>query len=302
MALHRDQRVRDERVRRLVPRRGYRADARGQPRDPRLGRGTQSSRVLQSSRRHRLVRPAPQARLGEAARHQVLVPRQRDGRSVADGAQDRRRVRPDRGGDGQDDEVGRSHDRARRLRLDRAHHGDLRNVGEHGPRARVRPHRLHLAPHLPQQLRRRHRGFPRQPRSHGRLHRGGRRDGRCGRGAPPVAQAAHAEPRRVERVVPHAPPRRRGSHAARLARRAAGPRGGLHHGGRARLRRRVHRPPQPCRPRQGGVPRAAGQRDRADHDRDGRAGVEADDLLSLRGHEQPGQRARAPGAHRQPDL
>ena len=38
-----------------------------------------------------LVGPAPQPRLGEAARHQVLVPRQRDGWPVADGIQDRDR-------------------------------------------------------------------------------------------------------------------------------------------------------------------------------------------------------------------
>ena len=39
-----------------------------------------------------LVGPAPRARLGEAARRQVLVPGQRDGRSLADGAQDRDRI------------------------------------------------------------------------------------------------------------------------------------------------------------------------------------------------------------------
>ena len=48
-------------------------------------------RVLQPSRRHRAVRPAPRARLGAAARRQVLVPGQRDGRPLADGGQDRRR-------------------------------------------------------------------------------------------------------------------------------------------------------------------------------------------------------------------
>jgi alpha-N-arabinofuranosidase len=53
-------------------------------------------RILQPSRRHRLVGPAHQARLEEAARHQVLVPRQRGRRSLADGAQDRDRIWPRR--------------------------------------------------------------------------------------------------------------------------------------------------------------------------------------------------------------
>ncbi len=46
--------------------------------------------------RHDPVGPAPQARLGEAARREVLVPRQRDGRPVADGGQDRDGIRPHR--------------------------------------------------------------------------------------------------------------------------------------------------------------------------------------------------------------
>ena len=46
--------------------------------------------------RHGALRPAPQARLGEAARHQVLVPRQRDGWTLADGDEDRDRIWPHR--------------------------------------------------------------------------------------------------------------------------------------------------------------------------------------------------------------
>ena len=65
-----------------------------------------------------------------------------------------------------------------------------------------------------------------------------------------------------------------------LADRAADPRGDLHHGGRAGLRRRVHLAAQPRRPREGRLPRAARQRHRADHDRDRRPGLAADDLLS----------------------
>ena len=52
--------------------------------------------------------------------------------------------------------------------------------------------------------------------------------------------------------------------------------------GRAGVRRRLHLAAQPCRPRQGRLPRPAGQRDRADHDRDRRPGLAPDDLPSLR--------------------
>ena len=104
----RDQHVRHQRVHRLVPRGRHRADAGGQPRHARRRCGAQPGRVLQPSRRHGAVRPAPQARLGQAARRQVLVPRQRDGRPVADGGEDRDRVRPHRRRGGQDDEVDRS--------------------------------------------------------------------------------------------------------------------------------------------------------------------------------------------------
>ena len=92
----RDQPVRHQRVHRLVPRRRHRADAGGQPRHARRRCGAQPGRVLQPPRRHGAVRPAPHARLGQAARREVLVPRQRDGWAVADGGQDRDRVRPHR--------------------------------------------------------------------------------------------------------------------------------------------------------------------------------------------------------------
>ena len=89
-------------------------------------------RILQPSRRHRAVRPPPRARLGAAARRQVLVPRQRDGRALADGAR-----RPP-------SEYGRIAteaakmmkwvdriDRARGLRLVGPQHADLRRLGRH---------------------------------------------------------------------------------------------------------------------------------------------------------------------------
>ena len=90
-----------------------------------------------------------------AARGQVLVPRQRDGRPLADGGQDAVRVRPDRDRGGQDDEVDRPRHRACRLRLVRPHHADLRHLGGRRARALLRSRRVHLAAHLSQQLRRR---------------------------------------------------------------------------------------------------------------------------------------------------
>ena len=149
-----------------------------------------TGRILQPSRRHRALRPAPRARLGAAARRQVLVPRQRDGRPLADGREDRRRIWPHRRRGGQDDEVDRSDDRARRLRLLGPQHADLRRLGGRRARAHLRPCRVHLAAHLSQQLRRRHAGLPRQPRPDGQLHRGGGGDRRRGRGAAALGASA----------------------------------------------------------------------------------------------------------------
>ena len=59
----RAQHLRHERIRRLVPRRRYRADAGGQSRHARRRCGTQPGRILQPSERHRALRSAPQARL-----------------------------------------------------------------------------------------------------------------------------------------------------------------------------------------------------------------------------------------------
>ncbi len=92
----------------------------------------------------------------------------------------------------------------------------------------------------------------------------------------------------MERLVPHAAqPRRAGQ--GRLAGGAADPRGALQHGGCAGLRRLLHLAAEPRRPRQGGLPRPARQRDRADHDRDRRPGLAADDLLSFAAFQPPGR-------------
>ncbi len=80
--------------------------------------------------------------------------------------------------------------------------GDL---GRHRAGAHLRPRRVHLAAHLSEQLRRRHAGVSRQPRPDGQLHRRGGGDRRCGRGAAAFGEAHHAELRRVECLVSHAP-------------------------------------------------------------------------------------------------
>ena len=135
-----------------------RADAGGQSRHARRRRRAQPGRILQPSRRHRAVRPAPRARLGAAARRQVLVPRQRDGRALADGGQDGRRIRPHRRRGRQDDEVGRSRrSSSRPAARPAARCRPSARWEDDGARAHLRPGRVHLAAHLPQQLRRRHR-------------------------------------------------------------------------------------------------------------------------------------------------
>ena len=84
----------------------------------------------------------------------------------------------------------------------------------------------------------------------------------------------------MERLVPHATPPPSRPHDGGLADRSADPRGGLHHEGCARLRRRLHLASEPRRSRQGRLPRPTRQRHRADHDRDRRPRMAADDLLS----------------------
>ena len=72
-------------------------------------------------------------------------------------------------------------------------------------------------------------GLPRLPRPDGQFHRGGGGDRRCRRRPAPFAQAHHAELRRMECLVPHAPHARRPGQG-RLAGGAADPRGDLQHG------------------------------------------------------------------------
>ena len=94
----------------------------------------------------------PDRRRGErsprAPRRPRLVPRQRDGRAVADRPQDRRGVRPGRRGDRAGDAAHRRRPRARRLRVLQPRHADLRHVGASRARALLRLRRPHLGPRL----------------------------------------------------------------------------------------------------------------------------------------------------------
>ena len=81
-----------------------------------------------------LERPAQGARLRAAAQRQEVVPRQRDGRLVADRPHAGPRIRPQGAGCGPPDPLGRSVDRAHRLRLQRAFHADLPGLGSRDAR------------------------------------------------------------------------------------------------------------------------------------------------------------------------
>ena len=202
LVLHRDQRLRHQRIHRLGAQGRRRADVRRQSRHARPRRGAALHRILQPSRRHRSLRPAPLARLRKAARRQVLVPRQRDGRALAD-----RRRRPPQ-------EYGRlAQETAKVMRWvdpsielaacgsSQPRDADLRALGIRGARPLLRSGRLHLAAHLFPRTRRCDRGVPRQYRAARLLHQGSRRHRRRRRGQAPLAEAHHAVARRMERLV-----------------------------------------------------------------------------------------------------
>ena len=86
---------------------------------------------------------------------QRLVPGQRDGRALADRAQDRRRVRPARRRDGPGHADGRPAIELVACGSSNSQDADLRGVGGDGARAVLRPRRLHLAAHLLRPARRR---------------------------------------------------------------------------------------------------------------------------------------------------
>ena len=130
-------------------------------------------RVLQSSGRHRAVGAPQGAWLGEAARRQVLVPGQRDGRPLAD-----RRRRPPRNMAAlarKAAKIMRWADNSIELAASGSSGRNMATFGawdDDGAGARLRSGRLDLAAHLPEQLEGRHAGLPRQRRPGRRLHRG----------------------------------------------------------------------------------------------------------------------------------
>ena len=126
--------------------------------------------------------------------------------------------------------------------------------------------------HLPEQLERRCVGLPGEPRFRRRLHRGGGRHRRRRRRKAPVSETDHAELQRMERLVSHAPPLP-DPDAARMAGHAADIGGSVFGGGCAGCRRSPSFAPQSRRSRAQRLSRPTRQRDRPDHDRDGRSSL-----------------------------
>ncbi len=168
LALDRAQHLRHQRVRRLVPARRHRADAGRQPRHARAGR---RARDWSSTATIPPARSSPTCAASTAGSSRT---------ASSSGASATRWTAPGRWSSKTRDEYGRvateaakmmrldrSDHRARRLRLVRPQHADLRRVGAGRARAHLRPCRVHLAAHLSQRLCRRHAGLPRQPRPDG---------------------------------------------------------------------------------------------------------------------------------------
>ena len=242
------------------------------------------------------------ARLRSAAQRPLLVPRQRDGRAVADRPAAGARVRPQGARRRQADAGHRSGPAAHRLRIERHVHADVSHLGPRSPRGVLRPGGRHLAARLLRQhegvVGQQHRALPGDEPRHGSPHP---RDGgglRLRAGAAEVEQAAVAVVRRVERLVPRAG---REGHRRQTRRRAAAARGGLQPRGRAAGRRlRQHAAPQ-FRPRARRLPGAARQRDRAARDQRHRRAA-PEHLLSLHLGAALRARARARSARRVGDL
>ena len=212
---------------------------------------------------------------------------------MADGRQDRRRVRPHRQRGRQDDEVGGSHHRAGRLRLLHRRPAHLPRVGPQGARAHLRQRGFHLhAPLL--RLQRQRGGLPGQLRRPRRLPLRGHCRGRLRQGLQALQEGDEDLAGRVERLVRHPRPQARGG----LDRRAAHPRADLQRHGRAVRRRLAHHHAQPLRPRAHGLHRAAGQLPGHPDDRAGQGRLRADHLLPLHARV-PLRPRRGPARHTQ---
>ena len=137
--------VRHQRVHRLVPVGGHRAAAGNELRHRHGGDGRRLRRVLQLRARHQVERSASLARLRAAAQRALLVPRQRDGRAVADRAAAGARVRPQGARRGAADARHRRQSAADRLRVERHEHAPIPDLGPGSARRVLRPGRRHLA-------------------------------------------------------------------------------------------------------------------------------------------------------------
>ena len=148
LELDRDEPVRHERVHRLVPRGRHRAAAGSQFRHRHSRDGGRLRRVLQRRARHEVERPAALARLRRAAQRALLVPRQRDGRSMADRADAGARVRTQGARRRAADAGDRSRSEADCLRIERHVHAHLSGLGSRSAGGVLRPGGRHLAARL----------------------------------------------------------------------------------------------------------------------------------------------------------
>ncbi len=271
---------RRERVRPLGGQGGRRGEHVGEPRDAGPRRGARPGGVLQPRARARTgATCAYPTAVPAAPRDPNVVPRQRDGRPLADLPQDGRGVRPRRRGGGQGDEVGRPVHRAGGLRQLAPRHADLSPVGEHGAGAHLRARGLRVPALLLRQPGERHRQLPRQVPEHGRVRSGpssppatwpGRRSAPGRRSTSPSTSGTcgSTPTRRTEKVAPWtiAPPILEDIYTFEDAADGRVP---------------PHHAPAQRRPGEDRLPGAAGERHRADHDEDRRPRVAADHVLPL---------------------
>ena len=162
-----------------------RADGGDQPRHPRRARRPASSSSTPTTPAAPPFRPAAPNGAAEPVRHQALVPRQRDGRAVADRPQDRRGVRPARAGGRQGDAVRRP--RASSWSPAAAPARTMPTFGAWEQTVLAHAYdEVDYVSHarLLRGARRRPRELPGLGGRHGLLHRVGRRDRRRGRARP----------------------------------------------------------------------------------------------------------------------
>ena len=241
------------------------------------------ARVLQRPRRHAPVRPAPRERRGGAVRHPACGAWAT--RWTARGRSATRRPTSTAGSPPRP--RGRCAWSTRTSSSSRAARPaspmpDVRRVGADRAHRGLRPGRLHLRPRVLLGGGRRPRLVPGLRRRHGPLRRRpSRATADAVRAHKKLRQADPHLVRRVERLVP-APRRVRAAdgHDWPVAPRAA--RGQVQRRRRRRRRQPADLAAAAHRPRALRVARAAGQRDRADHDRAGRPVLEADDLPPVR--------------------